>query len=49
MTVMGKTAQTVAWSHEMEKHAQKCVERVCELTNKKMEQIFLESLKSLLG
>ena len=30
-------AQTVAWSHDMEGHAQKCVERYCELA-KKVEQ-----------
>ena len=26
--------KTVAWSHDMEGHAQKCVERYCELANK---------------
>ena len=31
---------TVAWSHDMEEHVQKCVERYCVLANK--------SLKSLL-
>ena len=30
-------AKTVAWSHDMEGHAQKCVERYCELANKKLE------------
>ena len=33
-------AKTVAWSEDMEGHAQKCVERYCELTNKKAEQLF---------
>ena len=33
-------AQTVAWSYDMEGHAQKCVERYCELANKKTEQLF---------
>ena len=28
-------AETVAWSCDMEGHAQKCVERYCELANKK--------------
>ena len=28
-------AQTVAWSYDMEGHAQKCVERYCEQVNKK--------------
>ena len=36
-------AQTVAWSYDMEGHAQKCVERYCELSNKKVEQLFLDS------
>ena len=31
--------QTVAWSYDMEGHAQKCVERYCELANKKVEQL----------
>ena len=31
-------AQTVTWSYDMEGHAQKCVERYCELSNKKVEQ-----------
>ena len=30
-------AQTVAWSCDMEGHAQKCVERYCELANEKVE------------
>ena len=41
-------AKTVAWSHDMEGHARKCVERYCELANKKAEQFF-QSFKSLLG
>ena len=28
-------ARTVAWSHHMERHAQSCVERYCELVNTK--------------
>ena len=31
-------ATTGAWSHDMEGHAQTCVERCCELANKKTEQ-----------
>ena len=30
-------AQTVAWSYDMEGHAQKCVDRSCELANKEVE------------
>ena len=33
-------AQTVAWSYDMEGHARKCVERYCELANKKVEQLY---------
>ena len=33
-------AKTVPWSYDMEEHAQKCVERFCELTNKKTEQLY---------
>ena len=33
-------AQTVAWSYDMEGHAQKCVERHRELANKKVEQLY---------
>ena len=33
-------AKTVAWSCDMEGHAQKCVERCCELANKKTEQLY---------
>ena len=32
--------RTVAWSYDMEGHAQKCVERYCELANKKVEQLY---------
>ena len=32
-------SQTVAWSYDMEGHTQKCVERYCELANKKVEQL----------
>ena len=31
-------AKTVAWSYDMEGHARKCVERYCDLANKKTEQ-----------
>ena len=33
-------AKTVAWSYDMEGHTQKCVQRNCELANKKTEQVF---------
>ena len=33
-------AKTFAGSYDMEGHAQKCVERYCELANKKTEQFF---------
>ena len=33
-------AKTVAWSYDMEGHAQKCVERYCEMANKKTEQLY---------
>ena len=33
-------AQTVAWSHDMEGHAQKCVERYCELAHKKVGKLY---------
>ena len=39
---MGKPhAKTIAWSYDMERHAQKCVERCCELAYKKTEQVSL--------
>ena len=31
-------AKMVAWSYDMEGDARKCVERYCELANKKVEQ-----------
>ena len=33
-------AHSVVWSYDMEGHAQKCVERYCELANKKVEQLY---------
>ena len=38
----GKTPheKTVVWPYDMEGHAQKCVERYCELANKKTEQLY---------
>ena len=33
-------AKTVAWSHDMEGHARKCIERYCELANKEVEQLY---------
>ena len=33
-------AQTVAWSYDMEGHAQKCVERYCKLVNQNTEQLY---------
>ena len=33
-------AHTVAWSYDMEGHAQKCVARCCEVANKKVEQLY---------
>ena len=33
-------AKTVAWSHDMEGHARKCVEPYCELANAKVEQLY---------
>ena len=32
--------KTSAWLYDMEGHARKCVERYCELANKKTEQLF---------
>ena len=32
-------AKTIAWSYDMEGHLKKCVERCCELANKKVEQL----------
>ena len=33
-------AKTVVWSYDMKGHAQKFVERCCELANKKTEQLY---------
>ena len=33
-------AQTLAWSSDMEGHAQKCIERHCELANKRTKQLY---------
>ena len=41
-------AETVAWSYDVEGHAKKCIERYCELANKKTEQLY-KGLNSLLG
>ena len=41
-------AQTAAWSHDMEGHAQKYVERHCDLANKKSGAT-VQSFKSLFG
>ena len=41
-------AQTVSWSYDIEGHTQKCVERYCELANKK-DRAVKQSLKSVLG
>ena len=35
-----KHSKTVARSYDMEGHAQQCVERYCELANKKVEQLY---------
>ena len=39
--------KTVAWSYDMEGHDQKCVERYCELANKKTEQSYKVSCPCL--
>ena len=33
-------ANISSWSHDMEGHAKKCVERYCELANKTTQQLF---------
>ena len=33
-------AKTAAWSYDMEGHGKKCVERYCDLANKKTEQMY---------
>ena len=35
--------KTVAWSYDVEGHARKCVERRCELANKKVMQLYKDS------
>ena len=40
-------AKTVAWSYDMGGHAPKCVERYCELANKKTEQFYKVSTPCL--
>ena len=40
-------AKTVAWSHDMKGHVKKCVERYCELANKKIEQLYKVSTPCL--
>ena len=34
--------QTVAWSYDQKGHAQKCVERYCDLANEKVEQLYIK-------
>ena len=33
-------AEAIAWSHDMEGHASKCVERNCELANQRIKQLY---------
>ena len=40
-------ANTVALSNGMEGHTEKCVERYCELANKKREQLYKVSIPCL--
>ena len=40
-------AKTIAWSYDMEEHAKKCVEKYCELANKKSEQLYKVSTPCL--
>ena len=40
-------AKTVAWSYDVEGHAQKCVDSFCELTNKETEQLYKVSTPCL--
>ena len=40
-------AKTAAWSYDMERSAQKCVERYCELANKKVKQLYKVSTPCL--
>ena len=39
--------KTVAWSYDMEGHAQQCFERHCELANKRTEQLYKVSAPCL--
>ena len=39
--------KTITWSHDMEGHAKKCVERSCELANKTTQQLYNVSTPSL--
>ena len=40
-------AKTVAWSYDIEGQAKKCVERCCELANKKTKQLYKVSTPCL--
>ena len=42
-------AKTVAWSYDMEGHAQEYVESYCELANKKTKQLYKMSTPCLDG
>ena len=42
-------AKTVVWSYDMDGNAQTCVERYCDLPNKKTEQLYKVFFMSLLG
>ena len=42
-------ANTVVWSYDMEENAKKCVERYCELANKKTEHLYKVSTPCLDG
>ena len=42
-------AKTGAWAYDVEGHAQKCVERYCELANKKLEQRYKVSSPFFFG
>ena len=41
------TEQVIAWSHDVAGHGQKCVERYCELANKKNRAIPAEIKNNL--
>ena len=36
----GNRTQTSSWSHDMQGHAKKCVERYCELANRTTQQLY---------